>query len=98
MMNVCILFGSPRQQGNTAQLLAPVKEYLKKQGHDINEISLYWEEIRPCIACRHSRLEYVGMLAERQRSYKEAFMDEEKRQRAILFARKIERVCSEGNV
>lgn len=197
-MKVSILFASPRPDGNTAQLLTPVKEHLKKQGHEINEFSLYREDIRPCIACRHcqkdwtvfgcihddsmqkifdtimssdllilaspvyswswtapmkaaldrlvygmnkyygeqwgpslwegkrvalvttcgyavekgtdlleeslrrycrhSKLEYMGMLAARQRSYKEAFMDEEKWQRAVQFAEKIGNVFNEGCV
>lgn len=37
--------------------------------------------------CRHCRLEYAGMLAERQRNLKEPFMDEEKEQHARDFAR-----------
>ena len=48
--------------------------------------------------CRHSKLEYMGMLAARQRSYKEAFMDEEKWQRAVHFAEKIGSVFNEGCV
>ena len=185
-MKICILFASPRPGGNTAQLMIPVKERLTELGHIYEEISLYQEEIKPCIACRscqkdwtvfgcvhqdsmqnifeavlradlillespvyswswtapmkaaldrlvygmnkyygeewgpslwegrkvalvttcgyavekgtdlmeeslrryckHSKLHYMGMLAERQRSYKEAFMDEEKRWIAAAFA------------
>ncbi len=44
--------------------------------------------------CKHSRLEYVGMLAERQRNYKENFMDEEKEQKAVAFAESmVSEVC-----
>ena len=39
--------------------------------------------------CRHSRLLYEGMLAERQRRYDEPFMDAEKEARARAFARKL---------
>lgn len=39
--------------------------------------------------CRHSRLTYLGMLAERHKSYNAAFMDEEKEQRAVAFAQKL---------
>ena len=35
---------------------------------------------------KHSKLNYLGMLCERQKSYKEKFVDEEKQQRAIEFA------------
>lgn len=36
--------------------------------------------------CKHCGLTYAGMLAERQRNLKEAFMDEEKEKRARAFA------------
>jgi multimeric flavodoxin WrbA len=36
--------------------------------------------------CRHSKLKYVGMLAERQRKYSEQFMDDEKARRSKAFA------------
>lgn len=39
--------------------------------------------------CRHSKLRYMGMLAERHKSYKSAFINEEKQQRAAEFAREI---------
>ena len=188
-MKVCILFASPRYEGNTAQLLKPVRETLLELGHDCKEYSLYMEDVKPCLACRrcqedwsvfgciqndsmqkifdsvreadllllaspiyswswtppmkaaldrlvygmnkyygeewgpslwkgktaalittcgypvetgtdlleeslrrycrHSKLNYAGMLAARQRSYKESFMDEEKMQKAVDFAQKL---------
>lgn len=194
-MKICILFASPRQSGNTAQLLAPVKARLAELGHELQEFSLYQEDIRPCIACRscqkdwtvfgcvhqdgmqrifdailqsdllilaspvyswswtapmkasldrlvygmnkyygeewgpslwegkkvalvttcgypvekgadlmeeslrryckHSKLQYMGMLAERQRNYREPFMDEGKKKKAAAFA---ERIISEVGV
>ena len=36
--------------------------------------------------CKHSRLRWLGMLAERHRSYAVPFMDEEKAHCAVLFA------------
>ncbi|MDR2089242.1 MAG: flavodoxin family protein [Clostridiales Family XIII bacterium] len=39
--------------------------------------------------CKHSGLLYAGMLAERDLGYRSAFMDEEKAQRARLFARQL---------
>ncbi|MEG0156717.1 MAG: flavodoxin family protein, partial [Anaerovoracaceae bacterium] len=39
--------------------------------------------------CRHSQLEYLGMLAERHLGYQVEFMDEEKRNRARKFAKNI---------
>ena len=39
--------------------------------------------------CKHSQLQYIGMLAERDLGYKSVFMDEEKAVRARKFARYI---------
>lgn len=36
--------------------------------------------------CRHSKLDYFGMLAEHHLGYDTVFMDDEKRERAVLFA------------
>jgi len=44
-----------------------------------------WEDgFKYC--CKHSQLRYMGMLAERQRSYQEVFMDADKEARARAFA------------
>ncbi|MDR2089683.1 MAG: flavodoxin family protein [Clostridiales Family XIII bacterium] len=39
--------------------------------------------------CKHSRLLYAGMLAERHSNYRSAFMDEEKERRARAFAQQL---------
>ena len=39
--------------------------------------------------CKHSKLQYLGMLAERDLGYNAVFMDKEKEQRARTFAREI---------
>lgn len=49
---VCILFGSPREKGNTAQLLIPFTDQLKDEGALVTRIDLYDKEIHGCIACR----------------------------------------------
>ena len=51
-MNVCILMGSPQKQGNTAALLVPFCEELRKGGAEVETYWLYDLEIRPCTACR----------------------------------------------
>ena len=51
-MNVCILMGSPRKEGNTAALVKPFCEELQKGGATIAVHWLYELEIRPCLACR----------------------------------------------
>lgn len=187
-MKVCILFSSPRKNGNTAQLLQPFVQQLQAHGCDIQQFDLYRMKISPCIAClscqqdwsaanccqqddmqeifqavqqcdllvlaspiyafyctpplkcaidrliyamnkyygdemgpsiwsgkhvalvttcgyrpekgadlweegikrycKHSNLHYIGMLAERHRSYKEPFMNEQKAENAVQFAEK----------
>ena len=57
-MNICILMGSPRPKGNTAALLAPVKDELEKMGHTLTEFALYEKHIEPCIACRHCQKDW----------------------------------------
>ena len=51
-MDVCILMGSPRRQGNTAALLEPFREELEQSGAQTRTIWLYEKNIQPCIACR----------------------------------------------
>lgn len=43
--------------------------------------------------CRHSRLSYLGMLAEHHKGYHSVFMDSEKELRAVSFAKQICRLC-----
>lgn len=51
-MNVCILMGSPRKQGNTAALLKPFSAQLEQQGCRCEIFWLYDCVIAPCTACR----------------------------------------------
>ena len=44
--------------------------------------------------CQHSRLQYAGMLVERDRGYNTIFLDKEKDAHARLFARSLEGVIS----
>lgn len=39
--------------------------------------------------CRHSKLNYLGMLAEHHKGYQTTFMDDEKERRAIAFAQSL---------
>ena len=55
-MKFCILMGSPRLDGNTAELLKPFVRELENHGHDIEYIPLHGKDIRPCkgcFACQH---------------------------------------------
>lgn len=51
-MKICILMGSPRKEGNTAALLAPLCEEFQKKGAETEVFWLYDLDIRPCTACR----------------------------------------------
>ena len=51
-MKACILMASPRQAGNTAQLLRPFQAELEAGGWEIGLIRLYDRQIGPCLACR----------------------------------------------
>ncbi|MCD8355566.1 MAG: flavodoxin family protein [Clostridia bacterium] len=51
-MNVCILFGSPRKNGNTAQLLQPFIRQLTACSCQLQQFDLYDMQIFPCTACR----------------------------------------------
>lgn len=51
-MKICILMGSPRQDGNTASLVKPFIDEIKKYGADVSCIDLHEKTIKPCIACR----------------------------------------------
>lgn len=51
-MNVLILMGSPRANGNTAQLLEPFLQALAAQANACTLIPLYEKSIAPCTGCR----------------------------------------------
>jgi putative NADPH-quinone reductase len=51
-MQMLILWGSPRQQGNTETLAGPFIEEWKKAGHTCRGERLYDCSIKPCLACR----------------------------------------------
>ena len=50
-MNVLILMGSPRLQGNTAELCKPFAEELTAKGADVRYVTLADKDIRPCRGC-----------------------------------------------
>lgn len=51
-MNICILMGSPRRNGNTIRLVRPFIEELESAGHTCGLTWLYDLDLRPCTACR----------------------------------------------
>ncbi|MBU5427612.1 flavodoxin family protein [Tissierella pigra] len=50
-MKFCVLMGSPRQNGNTVELLKPFLEELKEYTVDVSYIPLAEKNILPCIGC-----------------------------------------------
>ena len=50
-MKVCIINGSPRRNGNTAELLKPFRERLLQLGVEIDDIFLKDYKVRPCLGC-----------------------------------------------
>ena len=51
MLKVLLLNGSPRQNGNTAVVLAEMEKIFRKNGIETTTISIGTDEIRGCIAC-----------------------------------------------
>ena len=50
-MIVCIINGSPRRNGNTAELLKPFRERLLQLGAEIDDIFLKDYKVGPCLGC-----------------------------------------------
>lgn len=50
-MNVLILMGSPRLQGNTAELCKPFRQELLRQGCTVHYVTLADKHIAPCKGC-----------------------------------------------
>jgi len=50
-MRICILFGSLRNNSNTALLLQPFISELKRFGADVDYITLKDKHIEPCTGC-----------------------------------------------
>ena len=52
-MRVCILMGSPRLKGNTAELCKPFTDELKLCQAQVEYIELHGKNIAPCLGCYH---------------------------------------------
>ena len=50
-MKFCVLMGSPREEGNTAALLAPFLEECGALGSQTQVIPLYDRAVNPCLGC-----------------------------------------------
>lgn len=58
-MKALILMGSPRKNGNTAALLSPFREELEQSGWETENVWLYDQDIRPCVACRSCQKDWT---------------------------------------
>ena len=59
-MQVCVLMGSPRKNGNTVQLLRPFVDELERGGAGCETIWLCDKDIRFCRACRTCQEDWSG--------------------------------------
>lgn len=50
-MNIIMLHGGARRKGNTASIAKWVEDELTSLGHQVESITLFNKEIRPCLAC-----------------------------------------------
>ena len=72
-MNVLILMGSPRKNGNTAALLTPFLDELRQGGADTETVWLYDLEIRPCVACRACQGDWTSFGCAQEDGVQEVF-------------------------
>lgn len=56
-MKICILMGSPRLHGNTAEILKPFIEELKNMGAQIEYITTDDKKVQSCKGCYHCQNE-----------------------------------------
>lgn len=52
-MRVCLLMGSPRLNGNTAELCKPFIDELRIHNVEVDYITLHGKNIAPCLGCYH---------------------------------------------
>ncbi len=52
-MNILVLNGSPRPQGNTVKMIAAFQESAEKAGHKVNVVNVCRKNIKGCLACEY---------------------------------------------
>ena len=52
-MNILVLNGSPRPQGNTAKMVAAFRESAENAGHTVNIVNVCRKDIKGCLACEY---------------------------------------------
>ena len=52
-MNILVLNGSPRPQGNTWKMVTAFRESAEKAGHKVNVVNVCRKNIKGCLACEY---------------------------------------------
>lgn len=60
-MNILVLNGSPRQKGNTKQMIEAFKEGAESVGHQVNVADVCRMKIGGCLACEYCHTKGNGM-------------------------------------
>ena len=84
-MRFCVLMGSPRENGNTAELLKPFIDELTLERHDVVYIPLAGKAINPCLGC-YSCQNAEGEYGCVQKDDADAIMDEIIAADCVVFA------------
>ena len=64
-MNVLILNGSPRPQGNTAKMINAFRESAENKGHEVRVYDVCRKNIHGCLACEHCHKIEHGICAQK---------------------------------
>lgn len=73
-MNVLVLFGSPRKNGNTIELVKAFAEVLEAKGHQVSQAYLNDMSITPCQGCAACMHEGVCVLDDDMDKLKDEIM------------------------
>ena len=65
-MRTLVLMGSPRRHGNTAALLEPFCDELRRGGDRLEIEWLYDRNIQPCVACRSCQEDWTDFHCSRR--------------------------------
>ena len=73
-MKFCILMGSPRENGNTAALLAPFLEECAALGVETEVVPLYERAVNPCLGCMACQDCLDGLGCAQEDDFEEIFL------------------------
>ena len=59
-MNILILNGSPRPDGNTAKLIGAFTEGAEEKGHHVDRVDVCRKNIKGCLACEYCHMQGHG--------------------------------------